>query len=143
MKVMEVMKVMKVKTRMRMRGFLPASLTSLVSLTSLCAYGADQKLFAAPQTSTSAPVSSAGGLAQVTLSLVLVLAAVFAAAWVARRMRMIGRPHGGALKVLAEVAVGTKERVVLVQVHEQQVLVGVATGNVNVLHVLPAGTPVP
>ena len=118
-----------------------------MSLTSLgfcsAAHAADQKLFGAPQSSASAPVSAAGGLAQITLSLVLVLAAVFAAAWVVRRMRTIGRPHGGALKVLADVAVGTKERVVLVQVHEQQVLIGVATGSVNVLHVLPPGTPLP
>jgi flagellar protein FliO/FliZ len=83
-----------------------------------------------------------GSLAQVTLSLILVLAAVFAAAWVARRLRF-GRFGSGPIEIIADVAVGAKERAVLVQVGKQQLLLGVAPGRVNTLHVLsePVQTP--
>jgi flagellar protein FliO/FliZ len=70
------------------------------------------------------------------LSLLLVLAAVFGAAWVMRRLRGIGKFGGGALQIVTEIAVGTKERVVLVQVGNQQLLLGVAPGRVSTLHVL-------
>ena len=98
------------------------------------AHAAEQS-FAAPETVTGAP-SAAGGLVQVTLSLMLVLAAVFAAAWVVRRLRNFGRPGAGAINIIADVALGTKERAVLIQVGAQQLLVGVAPGRVNTLHVL-------
>ena len=99
------------------------------------AFAAEQP-FAAPEAVTGAP-SAAGGLAQVTLSLMLVLAAVFAAAWVVRRLRNFGRPGAGAINIIADVALGTKERAVLIQVGAQQLLLGVAPGRVNTLHVLP------
>ncbi len=92
--------------------------------------------FAAPETAKAVAASPAGSLAQVTLSLMLVLAAVFAAAWVVRRMRTFGRPGAGAIQIISDVALGTKERAVLIQVGAQQLLVGVAPGRVNTLHVL-------
>jgi flagellar protein FliO/FliZ len=99
------------------------------------AYAAES--FAAPETAAApAPAATAGSLAQVTLSLVVVLAAVFIAAWLMRRLRNFGRLGAGAIKIVADVALGAKERAVLVQVGEQQVLLGVAPGRVNTLHVL-------
>jgi flagellar protein FliO/FliZ len=92
--------------------------------------------FASPEAAKATATSTAGGLVQVTLSLMLVLAAVFAAAWVVRRMRNFGRPGAGAIQIVADVALGTKERAVLIQVGAQQLLVGVAPGRVNTLHVL-------
>ena len=92
--------------------------------------------FAAPETAKAVSSSPAAGLAQVTLSLMLVLAAVFAAAWVVRRMRNFGRPGAGAINIIADVALGQKERAVQIQVGAQQLLVGVAPGRVNTLHVL-------
>lgn len=94
----------------------------------------------------SAPTAPAAGLAQVTLALALVLAAIFATAWAVRRFRLLsgGRVETGAtITVLAERAVGPRERVVLLQVGGEQVLVGVATGNVRKLHVLQEDRPAP
>lgn len=99
------------------------------------AFAADQP-FAAPEAAKAASTSAAGGLAQVTLSLILVLAAVFASAWLVRRLRTFGRPGAGAVRIVADVALGTKERAVLIQVGAQQLLLGVAPGRVNTLHVL-------
>ena len=106
----------------------------LLSAASSAAFAAEQ--FAAPETAKTASTSPTAGLAQVTLSLLLVLAAVFAAAWVVRRLRNFGRPGAGAINIIADVALGTKERAVLIQVGAQQLLVGVAPGRVNTLHVL-------
>lgn len=73
---------------------------------------------------------------QVTLSLLLVLAVVFAAAWLMRRLRGFGNAGQGAIEIIADVPLSTKERAVLVQVGKQQLLLGVAPGRVNTLHVL-------
>lgn len=117
---------------MRSRVHILAAL--LGALTSI-AHAADQP-FAAPEAAKAASTSAAGGLAQVTLSLILVLAAVFASAWLVRRLRTFGRPGAGAVRIVADVALGTKERAVLIQVGAQQLLLGVAPGRVNTLHVL-------
>lgn len=103
-------------------------------------FAAESKPFAAPVAPVSAPVAGAANLLQVTLSLALVLAAIFAAAWLMRRLRGFNRVAPGTIEILADVALGTKERAVLLQVGRQQVLVGVAPGRVNTLHVLE--TPV-
>jgi flagellar protein FliO/FliZ len=96
---------------------------------------AADKPFAAPQVK-HAPASAAGGLAQVTFSLLLVLAAIFAAAWFVKRLRGAGQRGGNVLHVVADLSLGPKERAVLIQVGQQQVLVGVAPGQVTTLHVL-------
>ena len=98
---------------------------------------AAEKQFAAPQITEHVPVSTAGSLAQVTISLLLVLAAVFAAGWVVRRLRGFSRLQSDAMTVIADLPLGTKERAVLVQVGSQQLLLGVAPGRISTLHVLP------
>lgn len=77
-------------------------------------------------------------LLRLTGSLVVVLILVFVAA------KFLQRFHGGKtiaqgdLKVLGGVPVGQKERVVLLQVGDDKVVVGVAPGHVSCLHVVKA-----
>lgn len=117
-----------------------ASITSISSVTFITFIAGSPAIaaepFAAPQAAEPVTSSPAAGLVQVTLSLLLVLAAVFAAAWAVRRLKGFGRVAPGAIEVIADVALGPKERAVLVQVGKQQLLLGVASGNVNTLHVL-------
>ncbi len=94
------------------------------------------KPFASPEVAERVATPGAGSLAQVTLSLVLVLAAVFAAAWLVRRLKTLGKFSSGPIEIIADVAVGAKERAVLVQVGGKQLLLGVAPGRVSTLHVL-------
>lgn len=120
----------------RMRSLVNhATFVTLASLASFAASAAE-KPFAAPQVTEHAPVATAGSLAQVTVSLLLVLAAVFAAAWVVRRLRGFGKFGANAIRIIADAPLGTKERAVLIQVGNQQLLLGVAPGRVNMLHVL-------
>jgi len=97
---------------------------------------AAEKQFAAPELTQHVPASPGGSLVQVTISLLLVLAAVFAAGWVTRKVRGFGRLQSDAVTILADLPLGAKERAVLLQVGSQQVLIGVAPGRVNTLHVL-------
>src|SRR5512133_310000 len=97
--------------------------------------------FAQPAASHATPAPAAG-LAQVTFSLIVVLGAIFAAAWLLRRFRAVGAGKTSAeaaIVVLAERAVGPRERVVLLQVGHERVLVGVAAGSVRPLHVMDGG----
>ena len=121
------------------RGVALRGLAVTVAIAALClaapvVFAAEK--FAAPEASQTPAAVGAGSLTQVTLSLLLVLAVVFGAAWLTRRLRGLGRFGNSALQVVTEVSVGTKERVVLVQVGKQQLLLGVAPGRVNTLHVL-------
>lgn len=83
---------------------------------------------------------SSGSVVQMIVSLLLVLAAVMAVAWFLKR---INHPHHGglsALKVLSSVAVGQRERIVLVEVNDTWLVVGVAPGQVRALHTMPKGS---
>ena len=51
-------------------------------------------------------------------------------------MRGFGNRASGAIDVIAEIPLGQKERAVLLKVGQKQILVGVAPGRVNMLHVL-------
>ncbi|HET9331122.1 MAG TPA: flagellar biosynthetic protein FliO [Steroidobacteraceae bacterium] len=94
-------------------------------------------MFAAPQ---SVPPAHAGGVSElvhVVVALLLVLAVVFVLATVVRRARGFSARGSQLLEVLADVPLGTKERAVLLRVGSAQLLLGVAPGRVNALHVLP------
>ncbi|MBW8364521.1 MAG: flagellar biosynthetic protein FliO [Rhizobium sp.] len=84
-------------------------------------------------------VSAAGSLLQVFIGLVAVLLLIAATAWVAKRF---GVTRGGAsnvLQVISSASVGARERVVVVEVGESWLVVGVAPGSVNALMTLPRG----
>jgi len=95
-------------------------------------------LFAAP--AASAAPSSGGGLLEVTLALLAIVALIAGLAWVLRRMRGFGIAGHDRIQVLSERAMGPKERCVLVRVGATEILVGVASGSVTTLHVFPEGT---
>jgi flagellar protein FliO/FliZ len=78
----------------------------------------------------------AAGLLQVLASLAFILGVIVALAWLATRLRLTPRSASSAVRVLADVPVGPKERVVLVQVGDAQALVGVGADGVRPLQLL-------
>ncbi|MEO8065120.1 MAG: flagellar biosynthetic protein FliO [Pseudomonadota bacterium] len=96
-------------------------------------------LFAAP--AAGAAHSTGGGLAEVTLALIVIVALIAALAWLGKRMRGFGAVGGGRdrIQVLSSQALGPKERCMLIRVGDTDILIGVAQGNVRPLHVFPAG----
>jgi flagellar protein FliO/FliZ len=73
---------------------------------------------------------------QLTLGMVLVLGLIISIAWLLKRSGRFQMAAGGGLRVLGGLSMGARERVVLLQVGETQLLVGVAPGRVQTLHVL-------
>jgi flagellar protein FliO/FliZ len=91
-------------------------------------------------TTASAPnagPASAGSLLQVLLGLIVVLALMAAAAWLLRRFNASRGMAAAHIKILGGVSVGTRERIVLVEVADQWIVVGVAPGRVNALSTMP------
>jgi flagellar protein FliO/FliZ len=80
--------------------------------------------------------ASLSNLLQVTVGLVVVLVAIFGAAWLLRRTGHFQSSGSGAMKIVAGISMGPRERVVLMQVGEEQLLLGVAPGRIEKLHVL-------
>jgi flagellar protein FliO/FliZ len=84
--------------------------------------------FAAPDTPTS--------LLTVLLSLLLILGGFVALAWFSRRY-LPGVGRQGAVRIVGATAVGTRERVVVVEIDGTWLLLGVGGGNVRLLHSQP------
>lgn len=97
--------------------------------------------FGAASTPGAAGAPGFGSLVQVSLALALVLGLVFALAWLLRRLRTTRRAGAPGIDVLAELALGPKERAVLIQVERARLLIGVGAGQVRTLHVLPEAEP--
>ena len=75
---------------------------------------------------------------QVVVSLLLVLGVMAAAVWMFRKFQWPGQSSAQGkrgLRVMGSVAVGQRERVVLVEWEDTWVMVGVAPGQVRALHV--------
>lgn len=83
--------------------------------------------------------SSAEQMLKMVLGLMFVLALIFLLAWLMRRYGAMGLGGNRALRVIAGASVGQKERVVLLQVGERQILLGVTSSQVNMLHTLEKG----
>lgn len=91
--------------------------------------------FAAPAAAASdAGAAVGGGAVQLLLSLVIVVGAIVLLGWLARRMRVMPRGRGGALRVVDEIALGPKERAVVLEVDGARLVLGVGEGRVALLH---------
>ena len=84
-----------------------------------------------------APSITAGSLLQMLLGLAVVLGLVVAIAWGLKRFSLAPQAGGGAIKVIGGAAVGTRERVVLVEVAGTWLVLGVAPGQVRALTTMP------
>jgi flagellar protein FliO/FliZ len=112
-----------------MRAF--CSLFLLAPLTALAAEPA------AKAVATPVAGSDIGGqLVQLLLGLLLVIGLIFALAWVMRRVQQIGPRGNQAIRLVASQALGPRDRLLLVQVGGEQVLLGISAGRITPLHVL-------
>lgn len=68
-------------------------------------------------------------------SLVFVIALILFFAWLLKRMRVPGvvGGSGSAMSIVKQLPVGTKERIAVVQVGEEQFLIGITSQNINML----------
>lgn len=87
---------------------------------------------------TPAPLGP-GNLLQVVLGLGVVLALLLGGAVVMKRIGRLPGLSDQAIKTVAAASVGTRERVVLLEVADNWILIGVAPGQVRALATLPKG----
>ncbi len=75
-------------------------------------------------------------LIKLTGGLVLVVAVIFTLAWLVKRLNLAQHSQNGLLRIVAGLAVGTKDRIVLLQVGDEQILLGLSPGRIEKLHTL-------
>jgi flagellar protein FliO/FliZ len=84
----------------------------------------------------SAPDIQVGGeLARVLVSLLGIIALIFAAGWMSRRLQARTSPGGRRLRCVESMAVGARDRLLIVEADGKRLLVGVGQGGMRTLHV--------
>lgn len=87
-----------------------------------------------------AAAPSAAGLGQTLLALAVVVGSVFALAWLARRSGLPGRGAQNLMRSVAALSVGVRERVVVVEIGDSWLVLGVTAQNVTLLQNRAKGT---
>ena len=83
---------------------------------------------------------SVGSVAQLALSLAAIVAFILALSWVLKRLKLGTSRSRGDIAILDQLALGPRERIVLVRVGDSQVLLGVGTG--SVVSLTPLAVPI-
>ena len=79
---------------------------------------------------------NAGHLVQMMVALLMVVVAIVTAGFLIRRIHGVSSRLGNEFRIISGISLGAKERMVLVQVGDKQLLIGVAPGRVQTLYVL-------
>ena len=90
----------------------------------------------APDAGFALDLASGPGLTRITVNLVLVLTAIVVLALVVRRSGVGRGAVGDELRIEASLALGPKERLLVVEVAGERVLIGSSAQGLNALHVL-------
>jgi flagellar protein FliO/FliZ len=88
-------------------------------------------------TTAVAPASPMASMMQGLVGLVIVVGLIFAAAWVMKKIAPRNR-SSGVVQVVGGASVGPREKVVVVRFGHQTLLLGVAPGQVSLLHTADA-----
>ncbi|AHV92346.1 flagellar biosynthetic protein FliO [Bordetella holmesii] len=78
-------------------------------------------------------------LVRVVVGLLLVVAAILVAGWLARRAGVGSRAQGTLLWQIASQTLGPRQSVIIVEVDKTWLVLGVTPGQITTLHTLPAG----
>jgi len=112
---------------------------------SLLAHG----LASAQDTATNATAGAVGAadspmtghLLQTTLGLLFVIGLLLALVWLLKKLGFGNQQRrGGFYKVLATSALGPREKIVLVEVGDTWLVLGMTSQSINTLHSMPAGS---
>lgn len=120
----------------------------MMSLPALVALASSAVQSAAPLAARTVPVTpaaatSASSLISALLALMLVIALILGLAWLLRRMPGNAFNGSAGLRPVASLAVGAKERLLVVDVGGEQLLLGITAGGISLLHTLPRPLPEP
>lgn len=85
----------------------------------------------------------ASNYVQMLFGLFAIVAFIFGVAWLIKRMGTLNPSHSNNLKIIAGLSVGQRERIVVVQVMDEQLLVGITQSNIQLLSKLEQPIPAP
>jgi len=91
---------------------------------------------AAEQAASMSSTDMGAQLSKLLLGLLLVVGLIFLLAWLLRRVQQMNPRGTQVIKLVSSQALGPRERLVLVQVGSEQVLIGLSAGRITPLHVL-------
>ncbi len=81
------------------------------------------------------PGVGSGDVLSLAASMIVIVGIILVLGWIYSRSRTIGGAGGDVINVVATRALGPKERLFVVEVADQQLLVGMTAGAVQTLHV--------
>lgn len=92
----------------------------------------------------AAPDINVGGeLVRVLLSLLGIVVLIFAAGWMSRRLQARTTPGGRRMRCVETMAVGARDRLMLIDADGKRLLIGVGQGGMRTLHVYEGQAPAP
>lgn len=108
--------------------------TALLSETTFAA--ADEPSGQLPASVAAVQLSDPSYLLQVLLSLIVVVGTIFLLSFLLRKFELTPGSKEGPIKIVHSVGIGGKEQLLLVQVGEEQILLGRSPGQISAVHQL-------
>lgn len=75
-------------------------------------------------------------VAQILISFLLVIGFIFFMAWMMKRSGRFGYGSGQTIKIISSMSLGMREKILVIEVGGENIVVGVAPGQIRTLHVL-------
>ena len=96
------------------------------------------QLFAAEVGSQIPPVDpvSSSYLLKLILAMVFILVLIFGLAWLMKKMQLTQHSQNGLIQIVSAISVGQRDRIALIQVGDEQLLIGLTPGRIEKLHTL-------
>ncbi|MBR7798949.1 flagellar biosynthetic protein FliO [Undibacterium fentianense] len=85
----------------------------------------------------SGAVAASTGLLQIFLALAVVIGIMLLLAWIVKRVGPIGNNQQLPVKIIGGTTVGNRERVMVIEVADQWLVIGVTSQQINVLSTMP------
>ena len=87
------------------------------------------------QSAQSSPPVGIPGVLGFGVSLILVIVAILVVGWLYAQMRGVRGASSNVINILASQSLGSKEKIVLVEVGDKQIVVGMTAAHLQTLHV--------
>ena len=94
----------------------------------------------AQATAVETPGVSGSAILQMLLGLILIIALLFTGAYLLRKLnggRSFG--HTGPMRIVGGLMISARERIVLLEVGDEWIVIGIVPGQIKTLHTLPKG----
>jgi len=81
-------------------------------------------------------VMSSAYLMKLLSALLFIIVLIFGFAWLMKKMQLTQHSSNGLIRIVAAISVGQRDRIALIQVGDEQILVSMSPGKIKKLHTL-------